>query len=103
LEFVVDNVVVSVTLADCSVQTFRAGGKGGQNQNKRESGVRVIHRPSNARGESRSEREQLANRKKAFRRMTETVEFKTWLLQQAGFREQMSDEAIRTYRLVETD
>lgn len=30
-----DRPVFSVTLADCEVQTFAAGGPGGQNQNKR--------------------------------------------------------------------
>lgn len=32
--------VLSVTPADCILQTFRSGGPGGQNQNKRDTGVR---------------------------------------------------------------
>jgi protein subunit release factor B len=68
-----------VTLADCDVQTFRSGGKGGQNQNKRETGVRVIHRASGAVGESREERSQLQNKKTAFRRMAETGKFRAWV------------------------
>jgi len=75
---------VSVTLADCEVQTFRAGGKDGQNQNKRDTGVRVIHHPSGARGESREERSQLANKKSAFRRMAESEAFRAWVRLQAG-------------------
>ncbi len=50
-------LMFSITKDDLDVQTFRAGGKGGQNQNKRETGVRIVHRPSGAVGESRSERE----------------------------------------------
>jgi len=58
-------LMFSVTLTDCDVQTFRAGGKGGQNQNKRETGVRIIHRASGARGEARDERSQLQNKRLA--------------------------------------
>lgn len=76
--------VLSVTLADCEVQTFRAGGKGGQNQNKRDTGVRVIHPPSGARGEARDERSQLQNKRLAFVRMAESPEFKAWVRRQAG-------------------
>jgi protein subunit release factor B len=74
----------SVTLADCDVQTFRAGGKGGQNQNKRDTGVRIIHRASGARGEARDERSQLQNKKLAFRRMAETDTFKAWVRMRSG-------------------
>lgn len=77
-------LVLSVTLADCEVQTFRSGGKGGQHQNKTESGVRIIHHPSGARGESREERSQLQNKKRAFRRMSESREFWAWVRRQAG-------------------
>lgn len=77
--------VLTVTIKDCEVQTFRAGGKGGQNQNKRDSGVRVIHRPSGAVGESREERSQLQNKINAFQRMASSQKFKTWVhLQHSG-------------------
>ncbi len=69
----------SVTLADCDVQTFRSGGPGGQNQNKTETGVRIVHTASGARGECREQRSQLQNKKQAFRRMTQDVKFTVWL------------------------
>jgi protein subunit release factor B len=71
--------ILTVTIHDCEVQTFRAGGKGGQNQNKRDTGVRIIHHPSGARGESREERSQLQNKKAAFERMSKTPQFKYWV------------------------
>ena len=67
--------ILSVTAADCELQTFRSGGKGGQNQNKRDSGARYIHHPSGARGESREERTQWQNRKIAWRKMVESPAF----------------------------
>lgn len=69
----------SVTLKDCRVDTFRAGGKGGQNQNKVESGVRVVHLASGAVGEGRDSRDQLRNKRNAFVRMAETQVFKAWV------------------------
>lgn len=69
----------SLTKDDFEIQTFRAGGKGGQNQNKVESGVRIIHRASGAVAESRSQRDQLQNKRIAFRRLTESPMFKAWL------------------------
>jgi protein subunit release factor B len=69
----------SVTVKDCEVQTFRSGGKGGQNQNKRDTGVRIIHRPSGAVGESRQHRTQLENKRAAFRRMAEHGKFRFWV------------------------
>lgn len=69
--------VFTVTIKDCRVDTFRAGGKGGQNQNKRNTGVRVVHPPSGAVGEARDERSQLQNKQLAFRRMAETSKFTT--------------------------
>lgn len=71
--------VLSVTLADCRVDTFHAGGKGGQNQNTRDTGVRIVHPPSGAVGESREERSQLQNKKAAFKRMAQSTAFKLWL------------------------
>lgn len=71
-------LVLSVTIEDCVVQTFRAGGKGGQNQNKRDTGVRIIHPPSGARGESREQRSQLQNKQTAWGRMARSAEFVAW-------------------------
>lgn len=76
-------LLFSVTLADCVVQTFRSGGAGGQNQNKRDTGVRIIHRASSARGEARDERSQLQNKKLAFRRMAESKLFEAWVARQS--------------------
>ena len=41
------------SIKDFEVQTFRSGGPGGQNQNKRNTGVRIIHKSSGAKEESR--------------------------------------------------
>lgn len=73
------NPLVSVTRDDFELQTFRAGGKGGQGANKRSVGVRLIHRASGARGEARDERSFDQNRKNAFLRLIETPTFKSWL------------------------
>jgi protein subunit release factor B len=75
-------LMFSVTQSDCEMQVFRAGGAGGQNQNKTSSGVRFIHHPSGARGESREYREQLHNKRAAFKRMTESIDFKLWIQRQ---------------------
>lgn len=71
-------LLFSVTKDDLIVDTFRSGGKGGQNQNKVESGVRITHPASRAVGESREFRDQPQNKKAAFKRMTQTKEFKVW-------------------------
>lgn len=71
-------LLFSVTKEDFELQTFRAGGKGGQGQNKRSTGVRLIHKASGARGEARDERSFDQNRKNAFLRLVESKEFKTW-------------------------
>lgn len=71
-------LLFSVTKKDLKIQTFKSGGSGGQHQNKTDSGVRIIHPPSGARGVSRSERSQLANKKIAFKRMATSQDFKLW-------------------------
>jgi protein subunit release factor A len=73
------NLLFSVTKKDLEVQVFRAGGKGGQRQNKVSTGVRIIHKDSGAIGESRDQRSQYQNKKIAFKRLTESSKFKIWL------------------------
>jgi len=61
-------------LAECRVETFRAGGPGGQHQNKTESGVRLVHLPSGVRAVAREERSQHRNRAKALERLRGKLE-----------------------------
>ena len=75
----VKELVLSVSIHDCEVQTYRGSGAGGQHRNKTSSGVRVIHPPSGARAESCEERSQLQNKKAAFLRMVATPAFQAWL------------------------
>ena len=71
-------LLFSLTKKDFVVQTFRSGGKGGQNQNKVESGVRIIHPASGASAESRKFRDQPQNKKVAFQNLIKTKEFQIW-------------------------
>lgn len=72
-------LVFSVTRKDLEIQTFQSGGKGGQHQNKTSSGVRIIHRPSGAVGESRTDRSQHRNKRIALKRLSENQKFKIWV------------------------
>lgn len=56
-----DDIQIEVKDIDLEVQTFCSGGPGGQHQNKTQSGVRIIHKPTNVRAESRTERSQHKN------------------------------------------
>lgn len=78
-------LLFSVTKKDLRVDTFRSGGKGGQNQNKRDTGVRITHLVSGAVGESREERSQEQNKQKAFRRMAESSKFQLWVKYRAAW------------------
>lgn len=86
---------LTVRLSDCKVQTFSAGGPGGQNVNKRHMAVRITHEPSGAVGESREERSQLQNKRQAMKRMAETDKFKTWVSMQGGVQAKIEAEVDR--------
>ena len=61
-------------LAQCRVETFRAGGPGGQHQNTTESGVRLVHEPTGIRVTAREERSQHRNKARALARLRERLE-----------------------------
>jgi protein subunit release factor A len=61
-------------LAECRVETFAAGGPGGQHQNRTESAVRLTHLPTGIRVVAREERSQHRNRQTAIDRLREALE-----------------------------
>ncbi|MDX1577258.1 MAG: peptide chain release factor-like protein, partial [Gemmatimonadota bacterium] len=60
-------------LAECSIETFRAGGPGGQHQNKTESAVRLTHEPTGIVVTARDSRSQSRNRGIALDRLRREI------------------------------
>lgn len=61
-------------LAECDVDTFRSGGKGGQHANKTESAVRLRHRPTGLVVTSQQERSQHRNKQLALDELRRRIE-----------------------------
>ncbi len=68
----------SVTDKDLKWDYFRAGGNGGQKQNKTSSACRVTHLASGVACESREQRQQIQNRREALRKLAAHPKFILW-------------------------
>lgn len=63
----------TVRRSDLRIETFKAGGPGGQHRNKTESAVRITHLPTGEQGYAAEHRSQHKNRALAFRRLAEKL------------------------------
>lgn len=98
-------VSIKIDPSEFDMEYSRSGGKGGQNVNKVETAVRIIHKPTGLDVRSTNERSQLANREKAMAILTaklQQLEEEKEAKKYAGERKEQigtadRSEKIRTY------
>jgi len=102
-------VKFEINPADLHIEFSRSGGKGGQNVNKVETAVRIVHIPTNIDVRSTSERSQNTNKEKAMEILTAKLQALKEAEDAKKFSKERKDqigtadrsEKIRTYNILQ--